>query len=50
MAKVNWTFEAYNDLSDINDFLKKGSPKFAEFIVDLILEKTRNLANFPKFR
>lgn len=45
--KIDWTFQAFEDLQEISDFLKQTSPKYADFIEDEILEKVRNLAQFP---
>ena len=45
--KVDWTFQAFEDLNEISEFLEQNSPKYAEFIIDEILEKTRNLTQFP---
>ncbi|HMR42693.1 MAG TPA: type II toxin-antitoxin system RelE/ParE family toxin [Saprospiraceae bacterium] len=48
MAKVNWTFQALGELAEISEFLEKGSPKYAEYVVDTILETVKTLENFPK--
>lgn len=47
MAKVNWTFQSLEDISDLAEYHAQHSEKYAEFIVDLILEKGKLLENFP---
>jgi len=48
MAKVNWTFQALEDLSDIAELLAQNSSSYASHLVKLILEKTDLLQSFPE--
>ena len=48
MAKVNWTFQALEDLSDIGEQLAQNSNSYASHIVKVILEKTELLQSFPE--
>jgi addiction module RelE/StbE family toxin len=47
MAKVIWTFQAMEDLADINHYLSQNSEKYADFIVTSILAVTEQLEQFP---
>lgn len=47
MAKVNWTFQSLEDISDIAEYQAKYSEKYANLLVDLFLEKGNLLAQFP---
>ncbi|MBK8042865.1 MAG: type II toxin-antitoxin system RelE/ParE family toxin [Haliscomenobacter sp.] len=47
MAKVNWTFQALEDLDEIAGYQAQFSEKFAGFLVDEILENVEQLALFP---
>jgi toxin ParE1/3/4 len=47
MAKVIWTFQALEDLADINHYLSQNSEKYADFIVTSILATTEQLEQFP---
>ena len=48
MAKVTWTFQAFEDLDAIADYLSSYSTKHAEYIIDLIIEKGNLLGDFPE--
>lgn len=48
MAKVTWTFQALEDLSEIAEHLALNSEKYASYIVELILDKGQLLETFPK--
>jgi len=48
MAKVNWTFQALEDIQDIADFHAPSSPQYASFIVTEILSVEEKLSRFPK--
>lgn len=48
MAKVNWTFQALEDLDEIGERLSLNSSKYASYIVDLCFERGNYLKNFPK--
>jgi toxin ParE1/3/4 len=48
MAKVVWTFQAMEDLYDIDHYLSQNSDKYADFVVDSILAVTEQLEHFPQ--
>jgi len=48
MVKVNWTFQALEDIQDIADFHAPTSPQYASFIVAEILSVEEKLSRFPK--
>ncbi len=48
MAKVNWTFQALEDLDEIGERLSGNSSKYASYIVELCFERGNYLSNFPK--
>ena len=48
VAQVIWTSEAIFDLEVIYDFLADKSPSAAERITNRILERTRQLEEFPE--
>jgi addiction module RelE/StbE family toxin len=48
MAKVNWTFQALEDLEVIYEFVETYSPNYATFLIDHIFEKCFLLENFPR--
>ncbi len=47
MAKVNWTFQALEDLDEIAEYRAKYSEKYASFLIDAIFEQTQSLEAFP---
>lgn len=47
MAKVNWTFQAMEDLTEIDLYLNQKSHKYAEFVIDEILKVAELLQQFP---
>ena len=47
MAKVNWTFQALEDLDEIAEYRAKYSEKYASFLIDAIFEQTQALEAFP---
>ncbi len=48
MAKVKWTNVALNDLRAIYDYVAHDSPKYADRLVDKIIEKVDVLEKHPK--
>jgi addiction module RelE/StbE family toxin len=48
MAKVNWTFQALNDLEEIYSFHEKNSVSYADFLIDEILKVGKQLEKFPR--
>ena len=48
MAKVNWTFQALEDVNDIAEYLAQNSSRYAYHIIELIFEKTELLKSFPE--
>ena len=48
MAKINWTTQAWDELAEINDKLSAYSDRYADFVVDSILNAANNLTNFPR--
>ncbi len=47
MAKVNWTFQALEDIESIVSRIEKTSPKFASYLVDLFFQEAIILEQFP---
>jgi toxin ParE1/3/4 len=47
MAKVIWTFQALEDLAEIDHFLSQNSVKYADFMITSILSATEQLEQFP---
>jgi len=47
MAKVNWTFQALEDVSDIADFHAQNSERYSSFLVSRFFERTELLEPFP---
>jgi plasmid stabilization system protein ParE len=48
MAKVNWTFQALENLDEIATFHSNTSPKYANYLVDKIFQQTEMLKTFPR--
>ena len=48
MAKVKWTNVALNDLRAIYDYVAQDSTKYADRLVDKIIEKVDILEQYPK--
>ncbi len=48
MAKVDWTFQALEDLAEIDHYLHSSSAKYADFVISSVLEVTTQLEQFPK--
>jgi toxin ParE1/3/4 len=47
MAKIIWTTQAWDELAEINDQLSKYSERYANLVIDRILDAANNLENFP---
>jgi toxin ParE1/3/4 len=47
MAKIIWTTQAWDELAEVNDHFSNFSEKYANFLVDSILNSANNLENFP---
>jgi addiction module RelE/StbE family toxin len=48
MAKVKWTNLALDDLRSIYDYISQDSAKYADRLVDKIIEKVEMLENNPQ--
>lgn len=48
MAKVEWTFQAMEDLHDISESLSQVSEKYANHLVDEIFQRVEMLNSFPR--
>ncbi|MGB3848762.1 MAG: type II toxin-antitoxin system RelE/ParE family toxin [Tunicatimonas sp.] len=48
MAKVKWTNVALNDLRAIYDYVSQDSPKYADRLMDKIVERVDVLEQHPK--
>jgi len=46
MAKINWTFQALEDLNDIGEYLSQNSETYTKCIIDLLWEKAHLLENY----
>ena len=47
MVKINWTFQALEDLDSIAEYHAANSEKYAAYLVQLIFDKTDLLTSFP---
>ena len=47
MAKLNWTFQAQEDIADIAEYHSQTSEKYASFLVNRFLESAEQIKNFP---
>ncbi|MBA3899138.1 MAG: type II toxin-antitoxin system RelE/ParE family toxin [Bacteroidetes bacterium] len=47
MVKINWTGQATEDLTNIAEFIKKDSEKFARITVRNIRDRARQLKQLP---
>jgi len=43
MVRINWTFQAKDDLKDITEFISKGSKQYAKFQITKLKIRTRIL-------
>ena len=48
MVKIIWSDLAIDDLKSIHDYISKDSTRYATEIIEKIIEKVRQLENFPK--
>jgi addiction module RelE/StbE family toxin len=48
MAKIKWTNLALDDLRDIHDYVAQDSPKYADRLMDKIIERVDVLEQHPK--
>jgi toxin ParE1/3/4 len=48
VAKVDWTFQALEDLAEIDHYLHANAAKYADFVISSVLEVTTQLEQFPK--
>ena len=48
MVKIIWSNLAIDDLKSIHDYISKDSTRYATEIVEKIIERVRQLENFPK--
>lgn len=47
MARLNWTDQAIADLTNIAEFIRKGSAKYAKITVQRIRTSARQISQFP---
>lgn len=47
MVKINWTDQAIEDLTNIAEFIRKDSEKYARITVKNIRDRVRQLQQFP---
>jgi toxin ParE1/3/4 len=47
MVKINWTDQAVEDLTNIAEFIRKDSEKYARITVKNIRDRARQLKQFP---
>ena len=47
MVQIKWTNRALNDLCEINEFIAKDSPRYAQIQIEKIQKAVSNLAVFP---
>ena len=43
MVRINWTFQAKDDLKDIAEYISKDSRRYAKFQITKIITRTRIL-------
>ena len=48
MAKVTWSLQALEDVTEIGLFFERDSPQFAEMIVNRLYQSVERLSNFPE--
>lgn len=48
MVKIIWSDLAIDDLKSIHDYISKDSTRYATEIVEKIIDRVRQLENFPK--
>jgi hypothetical protein len=48
MAKVVWTVQAWDELAEINYQLSNYSERYANFLVDKIMDAANNLEKLPR--
>ena len=48
MVRINWTFQARNDLKDIAEYISKDSIRYAKLQAERIKEKTKILKTYPR--
>ncbi len=47
MVEVNWTDQAISDLTNIGEFIRKDSEKYARLKIMKIRERAKQLKQFP---
>ena len=47
MAKVNWTFQALEDMADIAAYHGQNSEQYSSFLIDSFFATEEQLTNFP---
>lgn len=48
MPTLKWRPQALNDLEAIESYYEEVAPEYASYLVEQILEKVEQLANFPR--
>ena len=48
MVQIIWVEKAINDLNEIAEYIAKESPRYADMVVDNIMDKTQLLKEYPE--
>lgn len=46
-VRVEWTHSARDDLDDVDHYIRRDSPHYADLVVERLLRATRHLERFP---
>lgn len=47
MSSVRWTVEAAEDLASIKTYIERDSPRYAQLVIERIIERVDRIAEFP---
>lgn len=48
MAQINWTEQSKDELLEIHDYMEANSERYADFVIDTIIESAEQLQKFPR--
>ena len=47
MSPIRWTDEAVEDLASIKAFIERDSPRYAQLIIERLIERAERIVEFP---
>jgi toxin ParE1/3/4 len=48
VSTLRWTEQAANDLASIHEYIARDSPRYAQLVVERLVERAEEIPSFPK--